>query len=98
MNALHRIRQFYVQGDDHAKLHKWWHEPMRELCELWRQLHSLCHQRILALHAAADGGTNALAALSGTNSGASVLDCLVIMLGDLNRACHTTSCCPLVSD
>ena len=59
---------------------------MQELCDLWRQLHALSKQRILALHAAADGGTNALAALSGTNSGAPVLDCMVIMLGDLNRA------------
>ena len=91
-NSLRRIRQFYVQGHEHAQLHKWWQDPMRELCDLWRQLHSLCKRRIQLLHAAADGGTNALAALSGTNSGAPVLDCLVIMLGDLNRACQASGC------
>ena len=91
-NSLRRIRQFYVQGHDHAQLHKWWQEPMRELCDLWRQLQLLSTRRIQLLHAAADGGTNALAALSGTNSGAPVLDCLVIMLGDLNRACQTSGC------
>jgi hypothetical protein len=53
---VYRIRQFYVQGEDHAKLHKWWREPMQELCDLWRQLQALSKQRIAALHAAADGG------------------------------------------
>ena len=67
-NSLRRIRQFYVQGHEHAQLHKWWQDPMRELCDLWRQLHSLCKRRIQLLHAAADGGTNALAALSGCAS------------------------------
>ena len=58
------IRQFYVQGESHARLHKWWMDgPMDELCDLWKQLQALVKRRIAELHAAADGGANALAAV-----------------------------------
>ncbi|CAN0357542.1 unnamed protein product, partial [Hapterophycus canaliculatus] len=32
------IRQFYVQGRAHHRLHSWWHEPMQELLRFWSLL------------------------------------------------------------
>jgi mRNA N6-methyladenine demethylase len=31
------IRQFYIQGQRHYELHKWWHQPMQTLMELYKQ-------------------------------------------------------------
>ena len=65
---------------------------MEELLALWRRLHALSKERVAALEAAAAGGSNAVVALSGVNSGAPVLDCLVVVIGCLvNRAfsCHS---------
>ena len=75
-------------GESHARLHRWWTGPMEELLGLWRRLHALSKERVAALEAAAAGGSNAVVALSGVNSGAPVLDCLVVVIGCLVR-------CPL---
>ena len=32
------IRQFYIQGAKHKELHIWWHAPMDELINFWKQL------------------------------------------------------------
>lgn len=86
------LRQFYVQGAKHKRLHRWWHGPMEELLALWRKMNALLLQRIATLQAAAAGGADALLRLSngGTSSGGgtsvvNVLDATVVVLGDLGR-------------
>jgi alpha-ketoglutarate-dependent dioxygenase FTO len=39
------IRQFFVQGERHRELHKWWHKPFEKLLELWAQLE--CRTRLV---------------------------------------------------
>ena len=85
----------FAAGESHARLHRWWTGPMEELLGLWRRLHALSKERVAALEAAAAGGSNAVVALSGVNSGAPVLDCLVVVIGCLVR--RALSCPRLTS-
>jgi mRNA N6-methyladenine demethylase len=32
------IRQYYIQGAEHDRIHSWWHGPMQELLGFWQQL------------------------------------------------------------
>lgn len=80
------VRQFYVQGRAHRELHRWWHKPMEQLCGLWRRLHGLFLRRVATVQAAAAGKGGAKAAAGGGAGGmASLLECLVVLLGDLGR-------------
>lgn len=49
------IRQMYIQGDLHYKLHSWWHIPIQELLSLWFQLEIKSLQMIDILRDAAGG-------------------------------------------
>ena len=33
------IRQMYIQGEKHFSMHSWWHEPFKQLFELWMIFH-----------------------------------------------------------
>ena len=85
--VLTPVMCWLAAGESHARLHRWWTGPMEELLALWRRLHALSKERVAALEAAAAGGSNAVTALSGVNSGAPVLDCLVVVIG-----CHCHRC------
>jgi alpha-ketoglutarate-dependent dioxygenase FTO len=47
------IRQFYIQGAEHYRIHSWWHGPMQELVGFWYQLEKKTN---LALSALKDAG------------------------------------------
>ena len=32
------IRQFYIQGSEHKRIHEWWWGPMEELCGYWCEM------------------------------------------------------------
>jgi alpha-ketoglutarate-dependent dioxygenase FTO len=49
------IRQMYIQGETHYKLHSWWQLPIQELLSLWVQLELKSLQMIDILRDAAGG-------------------------------------------
>jgi len=64
-HALHEVesewlRQFYIQGRKHYDLHTWWHAPLDELKQAWRQLERRTMQSIEDLECAAKGGAGVL--------------------------------------
>jgi alpha-ketoglutarate-dependent dioxygenase FTO len=45
------VRQFYIQGQLHYDLHRWWHAPIAQLVQHWDQLEGLTQAYI---HSAAE--------------------------------------------
>jgi len=47
------IRQFYVQGEEHYRIHEWWRAPIEELVRFWVQLEERTKRAIETLEDAA---------------------------------------------
>lgn len=45
----------YIQGEEHYRLHSWWHAPMAELLGLWAKLTERVALHVTTLRDAADG-------------------------------------------
>jgi len=66
------IRQFFVQGRKHYVLHKWWHQPMKELMSCWVKLEN---RTGIALQALCDAGNGDLSSSSSSTSSSISISC-----------------------
>jgi alpha-ketoglutarate-dependent dioxygenase FTO len=49
------IRQFYIQGAKHYRLHEWWHEPMQTLLQIMEEIEKKLVKVVLAFKEATGG-------------------------------------------